>query len=375
MKKTQVIIIGGGLAGLTAAIDLRLKGVEVTLFEKNEYPHHKVCGEYLSNEVLPYLNSLGIELSCLAAPKINKLEYSSCSGNLINCDLDMGGIGISRFGLDQHLYKKAIGLGCTIVFSTVNEVIFTENGFRVNCGNKDEYYSDFVLGAFGKRSNIDKKLKRDFFKNQAGWLAVKAHYKNSKYPEELVSLHNFKGGYCGLSRTEMNSINVCYLATYSSFKRYKNTVDYKNEVLMRNPRLKEFFENSEMIFDKELTIAQVNFEKKTLIDDHIIMIGDSAGLIHPLCGNGMAMAIHSAKMAAYEIDQYYKNKSFSRLDIENNYKVSWGKNFNKRIKAGRILQRVLLNDSLSNLSQSIIRRFPGVIPHIIKSTHGKPVYV
>ena len=51
MKKTQVIIIGGGLAGLTAAIDLCQKGIEVNLFEKDEYPHHKVCGEYLSNEI------------------------------------------------------------------------------------------------------------------------------------------------------------------------------------------------------------------------------------------------------------------------------------------------------------------------------------
>ena len=318
---------------------------------------------------------MGIDLSTLGAPEINKLEYSSSSGNLIHCDLDMGGIGISRFGLDHHLYKKAIDLGCKVIFATINEVIFTENSFKVNYDNGEVCKSDFVLGAFGKRSNIDKMLKREFFKNQSGWLAVKAHYKNSDYPEDHVSLHNFKGGYCGLSRTEMNTINVCYLATYSSFKKYKSTDAYKNEVLMRNPRLKEFFDNSEMIFDKELTIAQVNFEQKTFVDEHILMIGDSAGLIHPLCGNGMAMAIHSAKMAVYRIDQYYSNKSVTRADIERDYQVSWRKNFNKRIKAGRILQRVLLNDSLSDLSQNLISRFPGIMPHIIKSTHGKPIYV
>ena len=375
MKKTQVIIIGGGLAGLTAAIDLCQKQIEVILFEKNRYPHHKVCGEYLSNEVVPYLDSLNIDLSSLAPPRINKMEYSSKTGDIINCDLNLGGIGISRHGLDHHLYKKASDLGCIFKFTSVNEVRFIKNSFRVSFGNDEEYKSDYVFGAFGKRSNIDKVLKRDFFKNQSGWLAVKAHYKNSDYPDDLVSLHNFEGGYCGLSRTEMNSINVCYLATYDSFKRYKNTDDYRYEVLMKNPLLKEFFDNSEMIFDKELSIAQVNFEKKSLIEDHIIMIGDSAGLIHPLCGNGMAMAIHSAKLAVHEIGKYYSKESIGRVEVETYYQKNWSKNFNNRIKAGRILQRILLNGSLSNISQNLISRFPGLMPQIIKSTHGKPVYV
>ena len=56
----DVIIIGGGLAGLTNAIHLSKSRQRVLLIEKNSYPKHKVCGEYISNEVLPYLNSLGI---------------------------------------------------------------------------------------------------------------------------------------------------------------------------------------------------------------------------------------------------------------------------------------------------------------------------
>ena len=56
----DVIIIGGGLAGLTNAIHLSKLGKKVLLIEKNEYPKHKVCGEYISNEVLPYLEFLGL---------------------------------------------------------------------------------------------------------------------------------------------------------------------------------------------------------------------------------------------------------------------------------------------------------------------------
>ncbi|PTX43081.1 hypothetical protein C8P64_1607 [Christiangramia gaetbulicola] len=374
MKKPRVIIIGGGLAGLTAAIDLCKRGIEVILFEKDEYPHHKVCGEYLSAEILPYYDSLGIDLGELNAPEIHKLEYSSNSGKTITCDLQMGGLGISRYNLDHFLYRSALNLGCTVITVTVTEVSFNREKFTV-LANDEEYMSDFVLGAFGKRSNLDKKLDRDFFKNQSGWLAVKAHYKDSEHPEDLVSLHNFNGGYCGLSRTEINTVNVCYLASYSSFKKHKNTETFKNSVLMKNPRLNEFFQRSEPVFQKDLSIAQVNFDRKSLIEDHIMMIGDAAGLIHPLCGNGMAMAIHSAKLAVECLVDFYSSKETGRQSVEKLYRNKWQNNFNNRIRSGRILQKVLLNDTLSELSQNIIAKFPGIMPQIIRSTHGKPIYV
>ena len=374
MKDYQVIIIGGGLAGLTAAIDLCVRGIEVILFEKESYPHHKVCGEYLSNEILPYLNSLGVCLNSYKPPEINKLIYSSNLGDVTSCALDLGGIGISRYTLDQHLYNVARAKGCEITNATVKNVLFQDNGFKIFTKENQEYQSEFVLGAFGKRSNLDKMLQRSFIENLSSWLAVKAHYKNADYPGDTVSLHNFQGGYCGLSRTELNTVNVCYLTSYRSFQKYKNTDDFRKGILLQNPRLKEFFGRSKIDFDKELSIAQVSFDRKSLVDKHILMLGDAAGLIHPLCGNGMAMAIHSAKLAVREIGAFYHTRTIERRTIEKNYKLAWRRHFERRVKAGRILQGVLLNQSLSTLSQNIIRSFPGIMPYIIKNTHGQPVY-
>ena len=53
MRNQKIVIIGGGLAGLTAGIHLSKIGLSVQIFEKNDFPKHKVCGEYISNEVLP----------------------------------------------------------------------------------------------------------------------------------------------------------------------------------------------------------------------------------------------------------------------------------------------------------------------------------
>jgi menaquinone-9 beta-reductase len=374
VKQTRVLIVGGGLAGLTAAIDLCLNGIEVILIEKEKFPHHKVCGEYLSLEVLPYLKCIGLDLESYNPPKIDQLEYSSNTGKLLTCNLDPGGIGISRYTMDNLLFKRATALGCICIQDTVTDIKFENDLFRIFTSEGDVFQSEFVLGAFGKRSRLDKTLNREFIRDPSGWLAVKSHYKHSDYPQNLVSLHNFKGGYCGLSKTDLDTVNVCYLVTYKSFKNEKDTKNFRENVLMKNPRLNEFFQEAIPVFDHELSIAQISFEKKSLVEDHIIMIGDAAGLIHPLCGNGMAMAIHSGQIAAHNILTYYKQK-ISRQHLEENYQVTWKRNFNSRMKAGRVLQKILMNNSLSEISQGILSNFPALMSHIIRSTHGKPLYV
>ena len=102
----DVIIIGGGLAGLTNAIHLSKSIHRVLLIEKNSYPKHKVCGEYISNEVLPYLNSLGIDPIKVGAKQISKVQISTTKGNLIKSELPLGGFGMSRYFLDSLLLKK-----------------------------------------------------------------------------------------------------------------------------------------------------------------------------------------------------------------------------------------------------------------------------
>ena len=94
------------------------------------------------------------------------------------------------------------------------------------------------------------------------------------------------------------------------------------------------------MFKKPLTISQINFERKPLIHNHVIMTGDAAGLIYPLCGNGMAIAIHSAKMIATLLGEAYQNNKISRKEIEYTYTKTWKSTFSKRLMAGRVLQHV-----------------------------------
>ena len=369
----DVVIIGGGLAGLTGAIHLSKKGLKVTLIEKSGYPRHKVCGEYISNEILPYLLWLGVDVLELKPTNISKFEFTTQNGKMAKTLLPLGGFGVSRFALDNFLYQKTLENGCTIINETVTDVSFNNNTFTVTTQNQ-VLASKIVLGAFGKRSNLDQVLSRDFITKKSPWLAVKAHFSGD-FPDDVVGLHNFKGGYCGVSKVENNVINICYLADYATFKKYKNIDDYQQNVLYKNKHLKNVFENSNPIFEKPLTISQISFDKKLPVENHILMIGDTAGLIHPMCGNGMAMAIHSAKIASELVLDYHTGKIASRELLEKKYIKEWNKNFAKRLLMGRFLAKTLTYKTITNVFVAIVASMPALLSAIIKQTHGKPIAV
>ncbi|MGV9003749.1 NAD(P)/FAD-dependent oxidoreductase [Flavobacterium sp.] len=369
-NQSDIVIIGAGLAGLMAAIHLSKDGFTVTIIEKNDFPKHKVCGEYISNEVLPYVDYLQLDFKDLDINPITQLEFSLGNGTSFNAELPLGGFGVSRYALDFYLYQKAKALGCIFLEDEVKEVTFSEDIFSTLTAKDRLITSKVVLGAFGKRSNLDISMQREFIQKKSHWLAVKAHY-SGEFPNDLVGLHNFEGGYCGISKVENNIINICYLAQYNSFKKYKNIDAFQEEVLMKNPKLKTILGQTTMVFEKPITISQISFETKAAVENHILMIGDAAGLIHPLCGNGMAMAMHSAKLASNLSIDFLQNK-MDRNDFEKQYTTAWNANFSTRIQFGKLISKMLLHPKFSEIILKILLIFPFSLSLIIKKTHGKP---
>lgn len=366
----DVIIVGGGLAGLTSAIHLSSRKKRVLLIEKNEYPKHKVCGEYISNEVLPYLNSLGINPINEGAKQITKVHISTTKSNLIKGELPLGGFGMSRYFLDNLLVKKARLNGVQILKDTVDSIHFKKDSFTITTKSSGVFQSKITIGAFGKRSSLDQKMKRKFIQKKSPYLAVKIHVKGV-FPENLVALHNFKGGYCGVSKVENNAINVCYITEYRSFKKHKNIKDFQEQVVFKNEHLRKIFKESTPVFEKPLTISQVSFQTKNPVEDHIIMCGDTAGMIHPLCGNGMGMAISSAKLASTRILQFLNGEIKTREGLEKQYLRDWNKEFKIRLKTGHFIAWLFRNQTISQIAYSILKRIPSLLPKMIKFTHGK----
>jgi flavin-dependent dehydrogenase len=370
----DVIIIGGGLAGLCNAIHLSKLGKKVLLIEKNEYPKHKVCGEYISNEVLPYLDFLEVNPFDSGAVRINNFQLSTTKSNIISAKLPLGGFGISRYTLDLVLSEKAKENGVTILQDVVLNITFLKDVFQVETKDNNTFTSKITIGAFGKRSLLDVKMGRNFIQKKSPYLGVKIHVKGN-FKEDLVALHNFKGGYCGVSKVENNAINLCYITNYATFKQYKNIEDFQEQVVFKNNYLKEIFQSSEALFEKPLSISQISFETKKPVENHILMCGDSAGMIHPLCGNGMSMAIQSAQLASNLILNYFNGEIETRKELEKQYIRQWKRKFSLRLKAGHFIAMLFRKDTIASVLLQILKKLPFLLPIIIKQTHGKPMKI
>ncbi len=368
----DVLIVGGGLAGLVNAVHLSKAGLKILVLEKNEYPKHKVCGEYISKEVLPYLESLGIYPFQIGATAIDNFLLTSPKGTQVATRLPLGGFGISRYALDNLLYQKALANGCVVIKTRVEQIGFLGNSFKVSTRGGINYFATFAIGAYGKRSTLDVQLNRKFIHKKTPFLAVKSHF-TGEFPDNLVALHNFEGGYCGVSKVENELINVCYLANYKTFKKYRSIETYQQEVLCKNPHLNKIFGRLKPAFPKPLTISQISFSPKKTVENHIFMSGDTAGMIHPLCGNGMGMAIHSAQILSELFIRFFNKKITSRQDLEAAYLKAWNRTFQKRLRAGRCLNLFLAKPNLLDLGIPLLKFMPNMLPFIIRQTHGNVI--
>ncbi len=369
---TDIAIIGGGLAGLTAAIHLIQAGKTVRLIEKKQYPQHKVCGEYISAEVLPYFKQLGVDLQNIQPDHVQRFRLHAPSGRYVESKLPLGGIGIRRYTLDHYLYQYAQKLGVQFDLNTrIDQVKFKEDQFYLSSKKGQFFAAKVVLASFGKRSNLDVNLKRPFVQNPAAYVGVK-FYLDNDFPKDLVSLYNFAEGYAGAVRVEDGSADIAYLCQAKQLQNHGSIEALEKEVLYKNPAIKDLFNAGKRSPEKPIAISNVSFLPKQQIEQHMLMIGDAAGMIPPLAGNGMAMGIHGAKIAA-ECSLAFLNKQLDRSSLERQFTQRWRAQFSKRLFWGRRLHRVMGKPLISELAVRTLIQTPALLPPIIKQTHEKPI--
>jgi flavin-dependent dehydrogenase len=365
----NVAIIGGGLAGLICGIEFSKKGVPCQLFEKRSYPFHRVCGEYVSHEATPYLKSHDLFPEEYGPASLEQFQLSSIRGESATMPLDLGGFGISRVRFDEFLAKKARTSGVEICENEeVLDVSFSGKKFQVTT-HRRTIEADLVIGSFGKRSKLDVQMRRDFVLQRSPYVGVKYHAK-TEHPSALISLHNFSGGYCGVSNVEDGITNICYLAHRETLQSHGSIPELENKVLWQNPFLKKIFNEADFLTKKPIVINEISFATKKPVDKHILMAGDAAGMIAPLCGNGMAMAIHAGMMCGL-LGAEFCSGNITRDQLEKDYTALWQSQFRNRLRFGRLVQRLFGNATLSQIAVKLAIYSRPASRAIMKNTHGK----
>ncbi len=252
MNAYDVAVIGAGPAGSAAAIELARAGASVVLFEKSEFPRHKVCGEFLSPEVATVLDELGCGRLLDPAPRMNLACVHTRSGQFLDFPMDSPAFGLSRWALDSGLVRAAESQGATFVPKTDGQ----------------QFDAPVVIDASGRKSR------------EGSTFGFKAHFLGD-YPAR-VDLHFIDAGYFGVSPVENGRINVCGLIEKSQVRQASD--------ILRATLKDAWPQEWPLIFTGPLDPG-----RRTI--DHL-QAGDAAAFLDPFTGDGISLALRSGRLAA-----------------------------------------------------------------------------
>jgi len=300
---SEVIVVGGGLAGGASAAMLARAGVRVCLLEREAGPHDKICGEFLSGEAGKDLIALGLDPARLGAVPIGRVRLIS-GGKQVEAPLPFMAQGISRKVLDEALLELASESGAHIE----RGVRVTEIGHRSIETSQGSSRARHIFLATGKHDV--RGTRRSNTKTSRDYVGFKMHWRIGRHERanlrECIELVLFDGGYAGLQMISDDVVNLCLILRRDCLIEAGGHWDGVLSRLMLESHLARRFENAVPLFSRPLTIANLPYgyvcDPVSLQPDGVYRLGDQAAMTAPLTGDGMAIALRSAHLAVGCLD-------------------------------------------------------------------------
>lgn len=370
MTDYDVLVAGAGIAGCALAIRLAMAGRRVALLEKDAFPRHKLCGEFLSPETLDQFNELGLMDAVLGAGarSIGECVLAAARGAVFRAPLPGAALGLSRYALDSLMVSRARELGATVRDSvSVTGISGAPGAFTASTG-AGLVSARMAVGAFGRRSGLDSALSRR--RPQPGpYVAFKQHYHAPDFPAR-IEVHGVDSGYCGVSPVEHGRVNVCAIVQERRLDRAAGSfARFVQETLSSNPRLFAVISPLEAAPGTLRAVSRPSLAPRSKQDQGVWMIGDAAGMIAPLCGDGMGMALAGAELAARAIEAHLAGTlDFDRALRE--YALSWNRAFGRRLAIGRAVHAAAVRAGFRDLAVAACAAHPALGRWIIEQTRG-----
>jgi flavin-dependent dehydrogenase len=344
MEHADVAIIGAGPAGSTLAALLAKRGVRVALFDRDVFPRDKLCGEFLSYDALPVLGPLGVldAVDAAGAPHIERCRVIG-SKRTYEFALPHPARGVSRMFFDDLLLRTAASNGAQRC-----------DGQTVT--SLAEIRATAVVGAWGRWGRFDQQLGRAFVRDRSHRnFGFKRHYVAASPRHESIDLYSFSRGYLGVNAVEGGITNICGLVHASRLTGHKGRWDAFIETIRAEEQpLEALYAAHEPAQDGYLSSEPVIFRARSAVEGGVFMIGDASGVIDPLTGNGMAMAIQSALLAAPMLLRLVETPA-QRTRIEDEYRRAHHAFFAPRIAWSRVVAKLLSRPRLLDAALATVR--------------------
>ncbi|MCU1298784.1 MAG: hypothetical protein JWO91_3062 [Acidobacteriaceae bacterium] len=363
----DLIVIGAGPAGASAAISAAQSGVRVLLLERGRFPRHKVCGEFISAESLELLSNLLAPEDKYSLDKAIRIPCTRIflDGRTVEASIDPPAASFARFDLDVALWQSAERLGVDARSQvTVNKVDRRNDTTFVVNTSAGEFESRALVNSSGRWSNLTAKLPENGARVK--WLGVKGHFSEST-PGNSVDLYFFEGGYCGVQPVDLLNTTVRNGRVNACAMVRADVANSLTEVFTKHPALYERTQRWKGLSDPVSTSPLI-FKKPQPVHDGVLMAGDAAAFVDPFVGDGISLALRSGGLAAECLLPYFRG-SCSLEDATQNYQQGYQQNFGPIFStSSRIRQMLTLPKRLRAPLLFILERNPALTQYLVKKT-------
>ncbi len=277
---TDVLIIGGGPAGLAAAIALRQRGLACTVVEARAPGIDKACGEGLMPDALGSLAALGVAISAADGHPFRGIRFANQRDRVAASFPNGIGIGVRRPHLHNLLRQRAEATGATILWESRVKLIDC-NSALIN-GTPIRYR--WLIGADGHASSVRRWAGLDRVRTETVRYGIRRHYHLHPWTDH-VEVHWGRSGQFYVTPVAEDCVGIVYMTRDAKSLRHDALSDF--------PELAERLAGAQ-IASFERGAASANRKLRRVAKANIALIGDASGSVDALTGEGLAMTFRQA---------------------------------------------------------------------------------
>lgn len=362
----EVIVVGAGPGGATAAMSLAQKGHDVLLLDRHTFPRDKTCGDGIPGGAIDILARLGMREKITQAgfyPARSMLLVSP-SGHDFSAPFKLSAGGsesyiVPRLQFDQVLVQHAVDSGAEFVPGQAMEPLMERGrvtGIRARLNGKiQDIRAQLVIAADGATSVIARALRPDKQEDMHKAVAIRAYLEDFEEFAHQIEFYLYNGvlpGYAWIFPTGKGQANIGLGMRVDHFRRMKGNLEKMLDNFMGMPDIKKRLKPTTRVHSVMAWQLPFGSQRMQRAYEGALLVGDAAGLINPLTGGGIHNAIISGDLAAAAAHDAIQANDITR----------------QRLKQYETLCDEAMWESMRNsfLLQHWLFRFPLLVDFLIK---------
>jgi flavin-dependent dehydrogenase len=350
VSKYDVVVVGGGPAGATAAAIAAEAGLRTLVIERAFFPRDKVCGDCLNPGCWEVFERLGIaaEIAALPSSRLQWVEFVNLRGVRIRRRLpqnERSEIAVLRRLLDTALLNHAKDIGVEVWHG--EPVTGLAEGWRVQTETRVAQ-TEFLIAADGRNSSVARML-RHFPKTRTDRVAYQTHFAANWEPH--VALELWPQGYLGRQTVDQKTVGVCVVSRPAQAEEFRLAV------------AKRFGLASDHRWN---SIAPLTRKPVATHHQKLFYVGDAARVVEPFTGEGILYALKSGLLAAETIKRAIANQ----LDCRAEYCEAHRRLYAGRLWINLIARWSVLHPHVSSNLLELLRLFPGPLNYLTQRVVG-----